>query len=195
MPIERSGGGGGTTSPLTTKGDVYGFSSTNARIPVGSDHQVLTAASGQTLGVDWEYPPGFEIGYDQITANVTVTSTAEASGTTVIACAAHTFDGAPVIATFYSPVVSVNTTAGAFVAVCLFEGATQLGEFGTCEQPANLATMQQSMTGMFRFTPTAGSHTYTVTAFKNNGGATCVVQAGAGGTGANMPAFIRFTKV
>ncbi len=43
----------GLTSPLTTKGDVWGYSSTDARIPVGSNGQVLTADSTQTLGLKW----------------------------------------------------------------------------------------------------------------------------------------------
>jgi hypothetical protein len=43
----------GTSSPLTTKGDLYGFSTTNARIPVGSNGQVLTADSSQSLGLKW----------------------------------------------------------------------------------------------------------------------------------------------
>lgn len=47
---------GGLTSPLTTKGDIWGWSSTNARIPVGSNGQVLTADSTQTLGVKWATP-------------------------------------------------------------------------------------------------------------------------------------------
>lgn len=51
-------GGGGGASPLTTKGDLYGFSSTNARIPVGPDTQVLTADSSQPLGVKWAPPSG-----------------------------------------------------------------------------------------------------------------------------------------
>jgi hypothetical protein len=41
------------SSPLTTKGDLYGFSTVNARIPVGTDTFVLTADSTQTLGVKW----------------------------------------------------------------------------------------------------------------------------------------------
>ncbi len=43
-------------SPLTTKGDIYGFSTVNARIPVGTDGQVLQADSAQALGVKWATP-------------------------------------------------------------------------------------------------------------------------------------------
>jgi hypothetical protein len=46
-------GGGGLSSPLTTKGDVWGYSTTNARVPVGTNGQVLTADSTQTLGIKW----------------------------------------------------------------------------------------------------------------------------------------------
>ncbi len=49
-------GGGGLSSPLTTKGDVWGYSTTNARIPVGSNGTVLTADSAETLGVKWAAP-------------------------------------------------------------------------------------------------------------------------------------------
>ena len=46
-------GGGGLSSPLTTKGDVWGYSTTNARVPVGTNGQVLTADSAEALGVKW----------------------------------------------------------------------------------------------------------------------------------------------
>ncbi len=39
--------------PLTTKGDLYGFSTLGARVPVGADTTVLTADSTQPLGVKW----------------------------------------------------------------------------------------------------------------------------------------------
>ncbi len=45
--------GGGTTSPLTTKGDVWGFSTVDARIPIGANGTVLTADSAQALGLKW----------------------------------------------------------------------------------------------------------------------------------------------
>lgn len=55
---------GGSTSPLTTKGDLYAFSSVNARLPVGTDGQVLTADSTQATGLK----------YSTVTGTGTVTS-------------------------------------------------------------------------------------------------------------------------
>lgn len=49
---------GGTTSPLTTKGDIFGYSTTNDRIPVGADGYVLTADSTNPLGVSWQISGG-----------------------------------------------------------------------------------------------------------------------------------------
>lgn len=46
----------GATSPLTTKGDIWGYSTSDARIPVGANDTVLTADSTQALGVKWATP-------------------------------------------------------------------------------------------------------------------------------------------
>jgi len=50
--------GGGGASPLTTKGDVHGFSTVDARLAVGTDTHVLTADSAQSLGVKWAAAAG-----------------------------------------------------------------------------------------------------------------------------------------
>jgi hypothetical protein len=62
--ITRDGGtnwygfwaGGGSISPLTTKGDLWGYDTADARVPVGTDGYLLTAASMDTQGVAWENP-------------------------------------------------------------------------------------------------------------------------------------------
>jgi len=48
--------GSGSTSPLTTKGDLFGYDTANARIPIGTNNQVLTADSTQALGLKWATP-------------------------------------------------------------------------------------------------------------------------------------------
>ncbi len=52
----QSSGGGGTVvvgSPLTTKGDLYGYDVADARIPVGADGKYLMADSTQATGLNW----------------------------------------------------------------------------------------------------------------------------------------------
>lgn len=49
--VTKSGG-----SPLTTKGDLYGYSTTDARVAVGANGTVLTADSTAGTGVAWATP-------------------------------------------------------------------------------------------------------------------------------------------
>ena len=46
----------GAASPLTTKGDLYGFSTSDARIPIGANGTILTADSTESLGLKWATP-------------------------------------------------------------------------------------------------------------------------------------------
>ena len=43
----------GTNSPMTTKGDVYVYSTTEDRLPIGANDYVLTADSAQATGMKW----------------------------------------------------------------------------------------------------------------------------------------------
>lgn len=159
-----------------------------------------TAASGQVPVASsssagaWKYPPGFEVGYDQITSFVTIASTTEATGTPIITCGAHTFDGAAVLATFFAPAIQIANIQQLTATVCLFESTTEIGRLCAVSNATAIQDLYSGI-GMLRFTPTAGSHTYTVTAFVSNSAATSGIVAGVGGTAAYPPAFIRFTKV
>ena len=46
-------GSGGTSSPLTTKGDIYSYTTTNARFAVGSNGTVIVADSAESIGLRW----------------------------------------------------------------------------------------------------------------------------------------------
>ncbi len=56
--VESGGSGGGSTSPLVAKGDLWGYSNVNARVPVGNNGDVLTADNATALGVKWAAPSG-----------------------------------------------------------------------------------------------------------------------------------------
>lgn len=98
LPIANGGTGQtsasaafGALSPLTTKGDVLGFSTVNARVPIGSNGQVLTADSTQTLGLKWATPAATgitSINGDTTTAQVIASSsplkTVTSAGTTTL---------------------------------------------------------------------------------------------------------------
>jgi hypothetical protein len=68
-----------SASPLTTKGDLFGHSTVDARIPVGTDGQVLTADSTQALGVKYATPAA--TGITALTGDVTATGPGSAAAT------------------------------------------------------------------------------------------------------------------
>jgi len=56
----------GSASPLTTKGDLYGFDTDDARLGVGADGQFLKADSTEATGLKWETLAG---GGDMLSTN------------------------------------------------------------------------------------------------------------------------------
>ena len=78
-------------TPLTTKGDVFTFSTVDARLGVGANGTVLTADSAETTGLKWAAPAGgstFAGASAYNTANISLTN----GTTTAITWAAENFD-------------------------------------------------------------------------------------------------------
>ena len=48
-----SGGGAGSASPLTTKGDLYTYSTSDARLPTSTDGLCLKTNSVTATGLEW----------------------------------------------------------------------------------------------------------------------------------------------
>lgn len=161
-----------------------------------------TAASGQvpvassSSAGTWKYPPGFEINYTQITSNANITDTSEATATALISPGAIVFDGTPVLVEFFASRISLPTAAaGNAISITLFEGATEITRFVTIQTPSVTAQDAVSAYAVYRFTPTAASHTYTVCGFASSTTGTPTIVAGSGGVAGAAPAFVRFVKV
>jgi hypothetical protein len=73
-------GGGGLTSPLTTKGDIWVYGTGDTRLPVGTNGHTLVADSVETTGLKWVAPASGGKVLQVVSANTsTVTTTTSGS--------------------------------------------------------------------------------------------------------------------
>ena len=105
----------GSTSPLTTKGDIWGYDTANNRIPIGTNNQVLTADSTQALGVKWATPAS---------GSMTLLSTTTLSGATTTI---SSISGSYLHLYAYIYGVTNATAAGAFT--CKPNGTANIGSW------------------------------------------------------------------
>jgi hypothetical protein len=179
-----SGSSGIAATIVDAKGDIIAATAadTVARLPVGTDGQVLTAASGQSTGLQWATPSSgstslLGVGYrgangsnytttsstlgDVDGTNATVVFTAPASGNVLVVMSAP---------------IGINAVANAHFGIR--EGGTDVGAKRLAAQGtigALNVTVRWYITGV-----SAGSHTYKA-AFAVNGGNTLTIfQEGAG---------------
>jgi hypothetical protein len=138
--------------------------------------------------------PGHELAYVEFNANVTVTATTAAGANTVVSAGSVVFDGTPVWVEFFAIAAQLPATAGAAMAIDLWNDSTDLGILGDITTPAAVAS-GPSVLLRRKVTPTAAAHTFSVRAWMAAGGAiTGTVVAGGGGASVALPGFIRITK-
>jgi len=76
------GGGGVAEDLLIAKGDTHGYTTENARVPIGTDGQILTADSSVPLGLAWETTGG-GVEYNTFTTATTWNPTTQTGNTKV----------------------------------------------------------------------------------------------------------------
>lgn len=147
--------------------------------------QITIAAAGTGSGA--------EIGYAQITSFANITDTSESTATSLISPGPLSFNGSPVICEFYTPYLQGSTDLAATTLVTLFEGSTEICRLVLTACYVNGIHTSGPAYARHRFTPTAGTHTYKICAFTSSTNGTPLIVAGAGGTGAYAPAYVRFS--
>jgi len=131
-----------------------------------------------------------ELAYNEFTSNVTITATTAGTANTVVTATTINSDGStPVIIQFFAPYV--DATEPNIAQFDLYDGSTDLGFLTVDGANGGTADVYTNINLSRRLTPSVGSHTYSIRAWKNGGGV--VVNAGAGGVGANVPGYVRIT--
>lgn len=145
----------------------------------GSGLLVMTAT-----GTGIWYPSAVtgEIAYGQRTSDVNVTATSAAAATDLgITTGAATYDGTAVVVQFSAAAVDRGTSS---INIALYDGASLVVDRICQTNSANAIALN----GFYRFTPSAGSHTYLVKGWVDGG--TGTVYAGT----TRVPAFCRVTR-
>lgn len=107
-----------------------------------------------------------ELAYAEVTSDLNVTQTVEASAQTLVSAPAVSFDGGTiVVVAVYAARVVTGGSAGAAVVVNLWEDSTDLGRIGYIATPAALSTIVP-LSASRRLTPSLGSHTYSARAWR-----------------------------
>lgn len=160
---------------------------TAGKLSIGAASKVPTS-NGTTLA--YAYPPGYEFDYVQKTSQTAISATTEATANTVVTGSAVTYDGSTVVEIeFYAPYFEAPGSQNARIA--LYDGSSSIGIWAVLTPSSSTSRVPVCLKR--RLTPSAAAHTYSVRAYVDSGAA--VVDGGAGGSGARMPAFIRITKV
>lgn len=153
--------------------------------------QVLTAAQQNILGGDLTYlfaQGQFQL--DRVTGTgFACTATTEGTANTIITGTSMAYPASPTLVEFFAPAIfgSAELTG----TIVLLRGATVLaGRWGDTHMLAGSASEKKPVKLEYRdASPPGGTYSYIVAGFTNTG--TFTVSGGAGGSGAEAPAFLK----
>lgn len=196
-------GGTGTSfaSPLTTKGDLFTYDTGDARLPVGTDGQMLVADSAESTGLKWVNKDSdkgfirFTVAADFSTTSATFVTPTDASYATFTnggLCIAHGttntlgFRVASLTAGTYeitfSGTMLLQSGAGAAEANYIITDGTLFGNLFRMDAPTGSAiSTAPMMSGLFTYGSTQTNIDFEVQMRRNSGVGTAYLTSGSQG--------------
>lgn len=192
---------GGTPSPSTVASSksIYALISIDGGVTwrgvlvggsAGLSGQVITSDGTNPV---YQYPIGYKITQGVFTAGVSISATAVSAADTVVTATSATFDGTGITLEFYSPALRAGLVLAATLTAYWFEDGSQIGSLAIKNSVATTAD-NVPVLARYEYTPSAGSHTYSVRCVVNSGGGTGNVSGGPGGANQQVPGYLRVFK-
>lgn len=175
-----------SVNPVLASGEP-GWESDTRKIKIGDGSTAWNSLSYETFGITGGSSGGggsYQLDYVPATSDLSVTATSSGTAQTVIAGNSVTYDGSTrVRIEFWTPLIA-NGTNGVVV-VELYRDSTLLGRIAQADGTNTGGSVSISQYGAAYDTPSAGSHTYTVKAWRVTANGTVY------GTSLGLPAFLR----
>jgi hypothetical protein len=182
----QSAGGAGAMLYLRTGADVTFLSGEIIEL-------VYDGANWIEVNIDQAIPAAYtaEIGSATQTSDQATTATTEGAAATICTLAV-TVTAIPTLIEFYLPAYNNGNNVSEVVTWLLHDGTSVLGWIHRDTNNAQVNDIR-GFFASYRYTPGAGSKTYTVRMFGASG-STITAKAGSGGSGTYMPMLLRASK-